>query len=160
VKGKCAPESAEGAEARIGSMVSRCKRLINVVKLERAESARIRPEPKGNGVGTGTVLLSCHGQTGSFPALPANRADLTCRVTHPKRGKPVALPEQGRQTVRCAVGAAGRRRWKKRKPACNGRDRAATSRHTHCESRQTSTGSFLTREFAELAQAGKQMEAL
>ena len=82
-------------------MVSICKRLINVVKLERAENAATRPEPKGNGVGTGTVLLPLSWANGVVSsALPANRADLTCRVTQSERGKPDAPPERFRQANR------------------------------------------------------------
>jgi hypothetical protein len=56
-------------------------------------------------------------------APPAERHDLTHWVTSAERGKPVALPDGGREAVRPANGAAGRGGGRKRMPTCNGPDR-------------------------------------
>jgi hypothetical protein len=66
-------------------------------------------------------------------------------------GKPVALPT-GRRTVRDADRAAGKGRWRKRRPLCNGADRGCASHTgniTPRESGQTSTRSLVTRNLME-----------
>ena len=88
-------------------MVSRCKRLINIVKLHKPKTRAGGLSQKGNGAGTGTVVFLVMGKHND---LPADRADLTCRVVHEERGKPDAPPSRGRRTARGAVGAAGRGR--------------------------------------------------
>ncbi len=63
----------------------------------------------------------------SYPAAdvasPADRRSLTHQGASAERGKPVALPHEGKRAARRADRAAGMGSRSKRMPACNEPDR-------------------------------------
>ena len=67
------------------------------------------------------------------------------------------IRRNARQTVRNADEYAGKGKWKKRMPFCNGTDR--NSRFVSPEREQTSTWSFITRESIEFLKGAKQMNS-
>ncbi len=124
-------------------MVNICESLINVVKRQQAKDAD-RLEPKGTWSGTDVF---CSSVTVAEP--PADRRDLTHAGTRAERGKPAVLL-LGKQAAKRADRTAGKGRWKKRRPFCNGMDRdCANSNIIPRKSGQTSIRSFITREFGK-----------
>ncbi len=123
--------------------VNKYESLINVVNRQQAKDAD-RLEPKGTWSGTDVF---CSSVTVAEPS--ADRRDLTHAGTQAERGKPVVLPS-GKQTAKRVDRTAGKGRWKKRRPFCNGMDRdGASGTIIPHESGQTSIRSFITREFGK-----------
>jgi len=99
------------------------------------------------------------GKQREFCTRPANRADLTCRVTQTERGKPVALPARA---GRPQGDLLGRRAWEGGESEGHpviGWIGPPESGDTQHESGQTSTRSFVTREIDKPAKERRQMKA-
>ena len=99
------------------------ERLINAVNRTSRRCERGLSQ-KSNGVGTG--MYGDLSWTSNAPGKQSepNQPELNVRNVV----NPMLRPETGRETVRRPDGAAGKGRWKKRKPVCNGQDRAAQKR--------------------------------
>jgi hypothetical protein len=121
-------------------MANVCEPLINAVMREQAKGAE-RLEPKGNVVGTGVEVSPVMGinTTGG-----KKEPKLSIAVKLAEHGKPVAILIEDGAAVRLRYGVAGRGWWKKQTPICNRSDRDLDV--IPCESRQTSTGSLITRK--------------
>ncbi len=89
-------------------MVSICKRLINVEKLNKPKARVTGLSQKGQRSGNRDCKFPYHGR----PTLPANRADLTGRVDHEERGKPDAPPSRGQANRKGCCWGSGQRRVK------------------------------------------------
>jgi hypothetical protein len=116
--GRCDCQPQGSRELGWRGMVNESEPLINVVNEDKRKRLIETLAPKGKGSG-----ISVPNSPIADGAPPAERRDLTHAGTCTERGKPVVLP-LGKRTARDVDRAAGKGWRRKRRPSCNGADRA------------------------------------
>ena len=122
-------------------MVNVCESALKDREMKLAKVIET-PEPKRQQGTEGSLALSLRGQ--QLPSVHSRH--LTQQYFLSGTWKPCISPLSGKLTARKAYGSAGLGSRNKLMPLCNGVD---TNPLIRCESRPTSVGSFIAREFVE-----------